>query len=426
MLPSRRAVATLAVLVLAGPACRGPASDRPAAARDADIELARDREVVEARVPARATLASLLTAHAVEEALAAQIVSAVTGSFDPRTLRADQPYRLVRGMDGLVREFVYRIDADCFLHVRGRGHVGESEFDVRVVPYEKQIAVVGLSAAIDRVRPSLVAAIVGAGERVPLAVALADIFRGEVDSNHDLQVGDAVEVVFEKQFTDGEFARYGPVLAATLRNEGRRVRAFRFTPRGGEPAYYDEQGRSLNRFFLRSPLQFEPRISSGFSYQRRHPVLGFFRAHPAIDYVAPRGAPVVAVAPGVVTKAGWSTGGGRTVMLRHDHGYESSYMHLSEYGRGVRVGARVAQGQVIGCVGATGLATGAHLDYRLKRDGVYVNPLAEHQRMPPGSPVPAADLARFEFERDRVATMFPGAPPVAVASRETAFPADQP
>jgi len=419
-------VATLAVLVLAGSACRGPVSDRPAAARDADIELARDREVVEARVPARATLASLLTAHAVEEALAAQIVSAVTGSFDPRALRADQPYRLVRGLDGLVREFVYRIDADRFLHVRGRGHAERPEFDVRVVAYEKQIAVVGLSAAIDRVRPSLVAAVVGAGERVPLAVALADVFRGEVDFNNDLQVGDAVDVVFEKQFTDGEFARYGPVLAATLRNEGRRVRAFRFTPRGGEPAYYDEQGRSLNRFFLRSPLQFEPRISSGFSYRRRHPVLGVFRAHPAIDYVAPRGAPVVAVAPGVVTKAGWSAGGGRTVMLRHDHGYESSYMHLSGYGRGVSLGARVTQGQVIGHVGATGLATGAHLDYRLKRDGVYVNPLAEHRRMPPGSPVPAADLARFEFERDRVLTMFPGAPPVALASRGAALQAAQP
>jgi murein DD-endopeptidase MepM/ murein hydrolase activator NlpD len=407
----------LVVVVLTAPACRGRETAPQVAARDADIDLARDREVIESRVPARATLDSLLTGHAVEEALAAQIVSAVTGSFDPRALRADQPYRLVRGLDGLVREFVYRIDADRFLHVRGRGDLDRPEFDVRVVPYEKQVAVVGVAARIDRLRPSLVAALVGAGERVPLAVALADVFRGEIDFNNDLQVGDRVEAVFEKQFTENAFARYGPVLAATLHNDGRTVRAFRFTPAGGDPTYYDHEGRSLNRFFLRSPLQFEPRISSGFSYRRRHPVLGFFRAHPAIDYVAPRGAPVVAVAPGVVTRAGWSTGGGKTVMLRHDHGYESSYMHLSGYGKGVSPGARVHQGQVIGFVGATGLATGAHLDYRLKRDGAFVNPLSEHKRLPPAAPVAPEERARFEAERDRILAMFPGAPLMVVARR---------
>jgi murein DD-endopeptidase MepM/ murein hydrolase activator NlpD len=194
------------------------------------------------------------------------------------------------------------------------------------------------------------------------------------------------------------------VLAAELVNEGRRLHALRFTPPDGKPAYYDEQGRSLKRFFLKSPLKFDPRVTSGFSRARRHPVLNYVRAHNGVDYAAPTGAPIVAVAGGVVTFAGWTSGGGRTVKLRHSGGYDSEYLHMSAIASGVRVGARVGQGEMVGRVGRTGLATGPHLHYGLKRNGRYVNPVREHLNMPPGEPIAPVHMAIFTTERDQLLT----------------------
>lgn len=406
-------------LAVAGIHCAAPSPPAPppeAIERvRTDILLTRDSEVIESRVPARATLASLLRAHDVSEMWAARVVEAAAGVFDPRRLRADQPYRLEVTLDGFLREFVCRIDADRFLRIVGL-ESPEPRFDVQVVPYEKERSTVTVRGTIDREHPSLVAALAAAGERVMLAIALADVFSGEIDFNNDLQPGDSFDLVVEKESTEGEFSGYGPITAATFRNEGRTYRAFRFQVPGADPGYYDENGRSLKRFFLRSPLQFEPRISSGFSYRRRHPVLGIWRAHPAIDYRAPVGAPVVAIAAGTVVSARWSPGGGNTIVIRHVNAYESSYMHLSSFGRGIKAGAHVAQGQVIGRVGSTGLATGPHLDYRLKKNGHYVNPLLEHKRLPPGEPIPAAHMAAFTAQRDRVVALLTGTPPPAVAA----------
>jgi murein DD-endopeptidase MepM/ murein hydrolase activator NlpD len=391
-------------------------SDRPVQARH-DIVLVRDAEVIESRVPPNATLAGLLRAHQVSEDLAFRIVEAARQTFDPRRLRAQQPYRIERSLDGLIRSFEYRIDADRFLRIVG---VGDDEalgtFDVEVVPYEKQRAAVALKGRIDREHRSLVSAVQAHGENVLLAMALADVFGGDIDFNNDLQPGDEFELVFEKQLSAGEFAGYGPILAAEFRNDGRTLRAFRFQVPGGEPAYYDEQGRSLKRFFLRSPLKFEPRISSGFSFRRLHPVLGQWRSHPAIDYVAPIGAPVVAIASGVVVRSGWAGGAGNMVTIRHNNGYESSYLHLSAIAKTARNGARVAQGDVIGRVGKTGLATGPHLDYRLKKHGSWVNPLIEHKKLPPGEPVSAEHQAAFEAARERAVARFAGSPSPVDAS----------
>ena len=179
----------------------------------------------------------------------------------------------------------------------------------------------------------------------------------------------------------------------------------RFTLPDGKPGYYDDQGRSLKRFLLKSPLKFDPRITSGFSRGRRHPILNYTRAHNGVDYAAPTGAPVAAVASGTVTVAGWSGGGGRTVKIRHASGYESEYLHLSAIASGVRAGLRIGQGELVGRVGATGLATGPHLHYGLRRNGRYVNPVREHLNMPPGEPVPAVHVAIFNAERDRLMTL---------------------
>jgi len=142
-------------------------------------------------------------------------------------------------------------------------------------------------------------------------------------------------------------------------------------------------------------------VTSGFSRSRLHPVFRTYRAHLGIDYAAPAGAVVVSVAAGTVVSAGWSGGGGNMVRIRHASGFESYYLHLSAFGKGIRGGVHVDQGRLIGLVGATGTATGPHLDYRLKKNGVFVNPLIEHRKLPPGEPIPSAQLAAFRAQRDQ-------------------------
>jgi murein DD-endopeptidase MepM/ murein hydrolase activator NlpD len=373
----------------------------PVPAPHPDIFLKTEIETIEARVPRHATLDTLLRANNLQDTFVIKAVTAARAVFDPRQLRADQPYRLVRTIDGLLREFDYQIDADRFLRIVSRRGENAGELDAQVVPYDKRTEVVAIDARIDSDHPSLIAAIDEAGENVQLAMALAEIFSGTIDFNSDLQPGDSFRVLFEKHSHDGEFSDYGAILGAAIDVDGHRHHAFRWQERpGARAAYYDENGRSLKRFFLRSPLKFEPRITSGFSRRRLHPIDHVYRAHLGVDYGAPTGSSVVAVANGVVISASYSGASGNMVHLKHPGGFETYYLHLSGFGKGVRPGARVEQGQVIGRVGATGAATGPHLDYRLKKNGVFVNPIAAHSRQAPGEPIPGVHLAAFRASRD--------------------------
>jgi murein DD-endopeptidase MepM/ murein hydrolase activator NlpD len=395
-----RHIALLCLVLLAG--CTRETPRRP---ERPDVFLRTETETIEARVPARATLDSLFRQHQLSAPLIEAAVAAVRPVFDVRHLRADQPYRLVRSLDGFLREFECQIDADRFLRIVNPDRAEPARLEAEVVAYEKDVARVAVRGSIDSDHPSLVAAIEAAGERVQLAIALAEIFSGQVDFESDLQPGDHFELLFDKSTRDGAFAGYGSIAGARLLADGRDHTAVRWVdPATGKGTYYDEQGRSLRRFMLRSPLQFQPRVTSGFSRRRLHPVYREYRAHLGVDYGAPEGSPVVAVAQGIVLSAGWSGGGGNTVRLRHTGGLESYYLHLSAFGKGVRAGAHVTQGQVIGRVGATGTATGPHLDYRLRKNGVFVNPLTEHRRQPPGDPIATADLPAFQTARDTIFT----------------------
>jgi murein DD-endopeptidase MepM/ murein hydrolase activator NlpD len=270
-----------------------------------------------------------------------------------------------------------------------------------VVELPRTTTQVVVEGRIDKDAPSISESLERAGERLDLALAMADIFSGEIDFNSGLQPGDAYRLVVEKSVRDdGLFVGYGPVRAAEFVNDGRTLAAMRFTFPDGKAGYFDRDGRSLKRFFLKTPLKFEPRITSRFSRSRMHPVLKYARAHNGVDYGAPTGAPVVSVSNGTVSFAGWTNGGGRTVRVRHTSGYESEYMHLSAIAPGISPGARVGQGDLLGNVGQTGLASGPHLHYGLRRNGQYVNPITEHQNLPPGEPVPAVLKAAFEAERD--------------------------
>ncbi len=366
-----------------------------------DVVLPSQIETISARVPRNATLDSLLRAHDLSTDLIRATVAAARNVFNPRDLRADRPYTLVRSIDGALREFQYEIDADRILRIINPDLGTPAVLEATVEPIEKETSIDAISATIDAMRPSLISAVASAGETIHLALSLAEVFSGTIDFESDLQPGDNFELVFEKSTRQGEFAGYGEILAARFVADGREHQAFRWTDPGtGKADYYDAEGRSLKRFFLKSPLKFEVRVTSGFSRRRFHPVHRSYRPHLGVDYGAPHGAPVVAVADGVVVSAAWAGGGGNQVRIRHSGGYESYYLHLSRFAKGVRAGARVGQGQLIGRVGSTGTATGPHLDYRIRRNGVFVNPRAEHAKLPPGEPISTAQLPAFRKMRD--------------------------
>jgi murein DD-endopeptidase MepM/ murein hydrolase activator NlpD len=326
------------------------------------------------------------------------VIEAARTVFDPRRLRASQPFMLERTLEGGLRHFEYEIDDDSYLRVMPARD--RKAFQADVLPIPKTAEHVVASGTIDEQTPSLFQAMEAAGEGAELTIALAQIFAGEIDFNTEVQPGDRFSLAFERFAREGRPSTYGTITAAEFENEGRLVRAIRFTPPGGMTGYFDEQGRSLRRFFLRSPLRFEPRITSRYSLRRMHPVLRTARAHRGVDYGAPAGAPVVAVANATVVSATYDETNGRMVRLRHASGYDSYYLHLSAFGPGIRGGAPVSQGQTIGRVGSTGLATGPHLHYGLQKNGAWVDPLREHRNMPPGEPVPAAALEAFLAVRD--------------------------
>lgn len=368
--------------------------------RATDIQLPRDSEVVEEHLPRHATLDGLLRAHRIGKDVARLVGEAAGAAFDLRALRAGQPYRIVVALDGSFRSFEYAIDNNRFLRVAGAEHGGARELRAEILSYPKRQETAGLRSRVDAEHPSLIAVVQGAGERVDLALQLAEIFSGQIDFNADLQPGDDVEVLFQKDSRDGEFSGYGAILAAVLVNGGRRLQAFRFEGPEGRAGYFDENGQSVRRFFLRSPLPFTPRVTSRFAMRRPHPVHGVAQAHLGVDYAAAAGTPVLAVADGVVVSAGLSGASGRLVRLRHANGYQTYYLHLSAIAKGLSPGVRVSQGDMIGRVGASGIATGPHLDYRLAKRGVFLNPLVEQRKLPPGDPISGEALQAFEGVRD--------------------------
>lgn len=388
----------LAGLLLAG--CGSAAHDSDVSATHGDVALPLEGDVLDARVPRNATLEVLLRSHNIPIAVTTPMIDAVRAVFNPRQLRADQPYRIITTLDGLLREFRYEINADRFLRVvLLQPDAAEPEFDVEVIEYPKEVVVSGVATSISKDRPSLISALVGQGENQLLALQLAEAFGGLVDFNSDLQVDDRFEALFDRVLRNGEFSGYGELRAAVMYNSGKRLTAIPFTV-DGKLGWYDENGRSLKRQFLPSPLRFVPTVTSGFSTSRRHPVTGNFRAHPAIDYRAAYGEPVVAVAAGTVEFAAMSGASGRLVRIRHAGGYETMYLHLS--GFKVKKDQRVAQNEVIGYVGNSGLVTATHLDFRMKLNGQYRNPLEVFRSLPPGDPIPADVMPAFFTERDRL------------------------
>ncbi len=339
------------------------------------------RLVLHGTVGRRATLGALL-AGTLSPSGIHRLSEAARPVYDLARLSIGHPFGLALGPDGLLWAFTYGIDELNTLRVSRRGDTLGAE--VVSQAYDEQVAAVG--GVIDS---SLFGAVNASGEDDQLALALADIFAWEVDFNTELRKGDSFRVAVEKLYLEGRFRRYGRVLAAEITRGGRVRRAVRFEGAGGT-GYYTPEGTSLRKAFLRSPLKFSL-ITSRYSLARFHPILHETLPHQGVDYAAPAGTPVVAAADGVVVRAGWDGGYGQAVRLRHANGFTTLYGHLSRID--VRNGQRVAQGMRIGAVGMTGLATGPHLDYRMTRNGAFVDPLKIQS--PPAEPVPAREREAF-------------------------------
>jgi murein DD-endopeptidase MepM/ murein hydrolase activator NlpD len=232
-----------------------------------------------------------------------------------------------------------------------------------------------------------------AGEDPNLAVLASDVLAWDVDFYQDVRSGDRMRIVVERVFADGKLLRFGDVLAAEYDGAAAgRKRLYRYTDASGQTSYFDEEGQSARRGFLKSPLKFA-NVTSRFG-SRKHPILGYTRAHEGVDYGAPTGTPVWAVGDGQVKQAGWNGGCGKSVVIHHRNGYDTVYCHLS--GIAVSAGRAVAQKQLIGWVGETGLATGPHLHYAVKHGGTYMNPL--QLKVPRGEPIPPTEMDEYRVK----------------------------
>lgn len=331
------------------------------------------------------TIVAVLLRHDVPSATAHALAKALgEAGANLRQIRPGDRIELRRDSSGRFVRLDYPVSAWI------RFQVSDEQGEWKAVRNEVEPDV-RLEVRHGEVRQSLWDA-VESGALAPSALFdLVSIFESEFDFTADTQPGDRFRVLVEARYADGVLVEYGRILAAQYVSEDQTLTGVGFEEKG-RFKYFDMEGRSLRKMFLRSPLEFS-RISSGFTYRRPHPVLGGVRPHLAIDYAAPTGTPVWAVADGVVLFAGRKGGNGIQVLLRHRGGYETYYNHLSSVAPGVRRGVRVSQKQLIGRVGSTGLSTGPHLDYRVSHNGKFVNPLNE--KFFPGEPI--AKARRQEF-----------------------------
>ncbi len=325
-----------------------------------------------------------------------ELIQTTNKHYKLSNIRVGRPYTVTLDpYDNSFQHFMYEIDNTKVLYV----HLDKSKAtdgkvfvaEVSGILYDYKL--VKVHGSVDN---SLYGAVIGAGENTALGALLTDIFGWEVDFVRDIRHGDSFSVLVEKRYRDGEFKGYGRVLYATYINDGELHEAFRFTAEPGISTYFDRDGRSLRKAFLKAPLNYT-RISSPYTMKRWHPILKKNRPHQGIDYAAPTGTPVKSVGDGKVVFRGWMNGYGYIVRVRHANNIETMYAHLSKFAKGLKVNSRVRQGEVIAYVGSTGLSTGPHLDFRVRKNGQFVNP--NTLLNPRSEPVPKNMMGAF---RERI------------------------
>ena len=347
---------------------------------------------VEGNVKGRSTLFKSLSEKNVPLRWIDLIVSKLKPYVNFKRIKGGS-YRIVTDVRGELVKFTYEASPTQVYEVEreGEGYVAQR---TPVLLQTRLVKVVG------EIHSSLFEAMDDAGEQDPLTIAFAEILAWEIDFYKDVREGDRFKVLVEKVYKGDQFIQYGIVHAVEYQRGERIIQGIRY-----KDGYYNEKGVSLKKAFLKAPLRFS-RISSRFSRARIHPILGGVRPHFGIDYAAPSGTPIWAVADGTVASCGWNSGFGNQVILRHTNGYTTTYGHLSAYGPKIRKGVRVKQQQLIGYVGSTGLSTGPHLDYRLLKDGQFRNPLKE--KFIPGVPLEKKELEAFRQRSEEMTARLQG------------------
>ena len=323
-----------------------------------------------------------------------QVGTLAREEFDVRQLRAGKQFLALCATDSAQNEvlqyWVYLPDARTakVLHLTDSLHVEHIRKPIRIVPRKAEVVI----------ESSLWNAMAGNDLPVELALELSEIYAWTIDF-FGLQQGDSIRVFYDEQYVDSVRWGIGRIYAANFYHGKRWQEAYWFDIADYQATdtrcrgYFDAEGNSLRKAFLKAPLNYK-RISSKFTYARKHPVYKVVRPHTGVDYAAPAGTPVVAIGDGVVIEKGYKGGGGNTVKIRHNSTYTTAYLHLSKYGKDIAVGKRVNQGQVIGYVGSTGASTGPHLDFRVWKGGTPIDPLK--MVSPPVEPVPATLRPTFD------------------------------
>lgn len=312
-----------------------------------------------------------------------------------KALKAGSRYSAFFNPDSSLASLQINLDGNGRFQMKRQNRQWETSWQ----PVERTVEMRALRATLDG---SLEGSIRAVGGPSMLAYRVADVLRWDLDFTRDLKRGDRFQVLYEQVKVDGQNYSVGNVVALTYDgSEGRHHEAYSYGDGGAAGVYYDEEGRPLKKMFLRSPLRYS-HITSSFNLHRFHPVLNEYRPHYGVDYGTPVGTPVQVTANGMVLSASWDGGGGNVVKIRHGEGYMTAYLHLSRFAPGIRPGARVRQGDIIAFTGATGLATGPHLDYRVKHNDQWLDPLS--LKGVRDEPIPQYQLASFRGWRDVVRT----------------------
>jgi murein DD-endopeptidase MepM/ murein hydrolase activator NlpD len=310
---------------------------------------------------------------------------AAKGAF--HNIRPHQEFDFLLGSDGSLKGIRFDKDAANRAVVRFDGDQSTLSVQPRAMETREHVA-------HGTITSSLYAAAAKAGMSQGMVGKLADLFKYDVDFVQDLRDGDSFTVVYDDVYRDGSYYAEGDIVAAEFINHGHRYTAYRFKKADGHYGWFSEDGRPIQKSFLRIPVDFT-RISSRFSTARMHPILGRMRAHKGVDYAAPSGTPIHAAGDGVIKFRGWMRGYGNFVVIQHNGSISTAYGHMSRFAK-EHVGQHVSQGQIIGYVGMTGLATGPHLHYEFRVNGVQRDP--QSVTLPKPQPLPAAQLARFKSQ----------------------------
>jgi murein DD-endopeptidase MepM/ murein hydrolase activator NlpD len=343
--------------------------------------------MVDLRIQPRQTFYEALEALAIPHEDIMALVRSVKPFRDLRKVRQGEQFTVELSVRGELASFGFDLDLESWVRYQRQE---DGTFDQELGTYPVEHRTVGISGAIET---SLYESLQACGAPLNLAAKMNDVLGWDLDFTRDPRRGDTFRIVYEEIYKDGAFVRTGPILACRYQGAGRDLGAYRYTLRDGKAGYYDQEGKNQQKQLMRAPLNYS-RISSNFSYNRRHPVLGRNMPHLGIDYAAPVGTPVWAAGDGTVVEMGRNKANGRYVRIRHtNREYETYYLHFSRFARGLAKGKHVRQGDVIGYVGATGYATGPHLDFRVKKSGTFVNP--RKLKLPPAAPVPDTEQASY-------------------------------